>query len=105
MINSAGYRIGPTEVENVLLEHPSVQECAVVASPDRERGEVVKAFVVLRNGIDGNDDLIAELQDHVKNNTAPYKYPRAVQFMSELPKTITGKIRRSALRELERAKR
>jgi len=101
VINSAGYRIGPLEVENVLLDHPSVQECAVVASPDVERGEVVKAFVVLRKGVSGTRELIAELQSHAKAATAPYKYPRRIEFITELPKTITGKIRRRALRDLE----
>lgn len=102
VINSAGYRIGPLEVENALLEHSAVQECAVVGSPDKERGEIVKAFVVLREGVTGDARLIAELQQHVKGLTAPYKYPRAIAFLDELPKTMTGKIRRSALRALER---
>jgi len=101
VINSAGYRIGPLEVESVLLEHPAVQECAVVASPDVERGEVVKAFIVLRSGFDGSPSLIADLQAHAKAMTAPYKYPRRIEFLAELPKTITGKIRRRALRDLE----
>jgi acyl-coenzyme A synthetase/AMP-(fatty) acid ligase len=101
VINSAGYRIGPLEVENALLEHSVVQECAVVASPDPERGEVVKAFIVLKDGVQGSDELVAELQTHVKNVTAPYKYPRAVEFVAELPKTVTGKIRRRSLRDLE----
>jgi acyl-coenzyme A synthetase/AMP-(fatty) acid ligase len=106
VINSAGYRIGPLEVENALLEHPAVLECAVVASPDPDRGEIVKAFIVLKDGASGSADLITELQTHVKSVTAPYKYPRAVEFISELPKTVTGKIRRRTLRdlELERAK-
>lgn len=106
VINSAGYRIGPLEVENALLEHPAVQECAVVASPDVERNEIVKAFVVLKDGFVGSPMLVAELQAHVKNVTAPYKYPRAVEFIDELPKTITGKVRRRSLRdrEVERAK-
>lgn len=101
VINSAGYRIGPLEVENALLEHPSVQECAVVGSPDPERGEIVKAFVVLKAGCPGSPALVDELQAHVKRTTAPYKYPRAIQFIAELPKTITGKIRRRSLRDLE----
>lgn len=101
IINSAGYRIGPLEVENALLEHPSVQECAVVASPDKERGEIVKAYVVLRAGYAGTPELAVELQNHVKAITAPYKYPRAIAFASDLPKTVTGKIRRRALRDLE----
>jgi acyl-coenzyme A synthetase/AMP-(fatty) acid ligase len=105
VINSAGYRIGPLEVENVLLEHASVQECAVVGVPDTERGEIVKAFVVLRHGIVPDDALARTLQEHVQRLTAPYKYPRAVEFVAELPKTVTGKIRRGALKALERARR
>ena len=101
VINSAGYRIGPLEVENALLEHPSVQACAVVGSPDPERGEIVKAFVVLREGFARSDARVRELQDHVKSITAPYKYPRAVEFVSELPMTMTGKIRRRELKDLE----
>lgn len=101
VINSAGYRIGPMEVENLLLEHPAVEECAVVGSPDRERGEIVKAFVVLKGGYAGSPELVAELQNHVKAQTAPYKYPRAVEFIDEIPKTVTGKIRRRTLKDLE----
>ena len=101
VINSAGYRIGPLEVENVLLEHASVLECAVVASPDPERGEIVKAFIVLKTGIDGTADLVTALQNHVKAQTAPYKYPRAIAFVDELPKTVTGKIRRRTLKDRE----
>lgn len=101
VINSAGYRIGPIEVENALAEHPSVQACAVVGSPDEERGEIVKAFVVLRSGVAGTPELTRELQDHVKSVTAPYKYPRAIAYIDELPMTITGKIRRRELRDLE----
>jgi acyl-coenzyme A synthetase/AMP-(fatty) acid ligase len=101
LINSAGYRIGPLEVENVLLEHPAVAECAVVPSPDAERGEIVKAFVVLKPGVAGTDALARALQEHVKAQTAPYKYPRAVEFIAEIPKTVTGKIRRRTLKDLE----
>ena len=101
VINSAGYRIGPLEVENALLEHPAVAECAVVPSPDPDRGEIVKAFVVLKAGHDGSEALVRELQDHVKAVTAPYKYPRAIAFIEEIPKTVTGKIRRRTLRDLE----
>lgn len=101
VINSAGYRIGPLEVENAVLEHASVQECAVVASPDPDRGEIVKAFVVLKEGVTGSSALAKELQDHVKSVTAPYKYPRAVEFVPDLPKTVTGKIRRRTLRDME----
>ncbi len=105
VINSAGYRIGPLEVENVLLEHPAVQECAVVGAPDAERGEIVKAFVVLRDAAAASQALASELQTHVKRQTAPYKYPRAVAFIAELPKTPTGKIKRRALRDRERSSR
>jgi acyl-coenzyme A synthetase/AMP-(fatty) acid ligase len=101
VINSAGYRIGPIEVENALVEHPAVQACAVVGSPDTERGEIVKAFVVLRDGVEASPELTRELQDHVKTVTAPYKYPRAIEYIAELPMTITGKIRRRVLRDLE----
>ncbi len=101
LINSAGYRIGPVEVENALLEHAAVQECAVVPSPDPERGEIVKAFVVLKDGVTASDALVKALQDHVKAVTAPYKYPRAVEFIDEIPKTVTGKIRRRTLKDLE----
>lgn len=101
VINSAGYRIGPLEVENALIEHDAVQECAVVPSPDEERGEVVKAFVVLRSGMRGTPALAKELQDFVKGITAPYKYPRRIEFVEELPKTVSGKIRRRVLKERE----
>ncbi|MCA1454450.1 AMP-binding protein [Bradyrhizobium sp. BRP22] len=105
VINSAGYRIGPIEVENALAEHPAVQTCAVVGSPDAERGEIVKAFVVLRQGHAPSPELTRALQDHVKSVTAPYKYPRAIEYIAELPMTITGKIRRRELRDREFARR
>lgn len=101
VINSAGYRIGPMEVENVLMEHESVAECAVVASPHEERGEVVKAFVVLKAGYAGDDGLVKALQDHCKALTGPYKYPRRIEFVADLPKTASGKIRRRELRDRE----
>ena len=101
VINSAGYRIGPMEVENVLMEHDSVAECAVVASPHEERGEVVKAFIVLKRGQTGSDDLVKTLQDHCKALTGPYKYPRRIEFVADLPKTASGKIRRRELRDRE----
>nr|XP_034986396.1 acyl-coenzyme A synthetase ACSM3, mitochondrial isoform X2 [Zootoca vivipara] len=103
VINSAGYRIGPFEVESALIEHPAVIESAVVSSPDSVRGEVVKAFVVLAPDYVSRDPeaLIKELQDHVKKVTAPYKYPRKVEFVLHLPKTISGKIRRNELRKAE----
>ncbi|MBI5260733.1 MAG: AMP-binding protein [Bradyrhizobium sp.] len=101
IISSAGYRIGPSEVENAVLEHPDVLECAVVASPDKERGEIVKAFIVLRPGVAASDALAESIQECVKRSTAPYKYPRAIEFVGELPKTATGKTQRRALRDLE----
>ncbi|WP_297991586.1 acyl-CoA synthetase MbcS [Anoxybacillus sp.] len=103
IIISSGYTIGPFEVEDALVKHPFVKECAVVASPDEIRGHVVKAFIVLREGVDKNDpDLIPQLQEHVKQLTAPYKYPRKIEFVDDLPKTTSGKIRRVELRERER---
>ncbi|HLI79687.1 MAG TPA: acyl--CoA ligase [Candidatus Binataceae bacterium] len=101
VITSAGYRIGPFEVESALLEHPSVMESAVVASPDADRGHIVKAFVRLKPGVEGNDALARELQEHCKRITAPYKYPREIEFVDDLPKTVSGKIRRVELRQLE----
>ena len=99
VILSAAYRIGPFEVESALLEHPAVAESAVVGAPDPDRGQVVKAFVVLREGHDPSEELAGELQEHVKSVTAPYKYPRVVAFVAELPKTASGKIRRNELRD------
>jgi acetyl-CoA synthetase len=104
VIKSAGYRIGPFEVESALLEHPAVAESAVVASPDPMRGHIVKAFVVLKPGYVPSDELVLSLQEHVRKVTAPYKYPRAIEFVSELPKTISGKIRRVELRGKESEK-
>lgn len=101
VIISSGYRIGPFEVESALIEHPSVVESAVVASPDETRGEVVKAFIVLAKGYSASDALARELQDHVKQTTAPYKYPRKIEFVESLPKTISGKIIRKELRDRE----
>jgi acyl-coenzyme A synthetase/AMP-(fatty) acid ligase len=99
VIISAGYRIGPFEVESALVAHPAVEEAAVVAAPDDERGSVVRAVVVLREGYVAADELARELQDHVKRETAPYKYPRVVEFADDLPKTASGKVRRALLRE------
>ena len=99
VIKSSGYRIGPFEVESALLEHPAVMETAITAVPDPVRGQAVKATIVLNAGYVPSDELKKELQDHVKRTTAPYKYPRIVEFVSELPKTISGKIRRVAIRE------
>ncbi|HMJ01424.1 MAG TPA: AMP-binding protein [Conexibacter sp.] len=100
VIISAGYRIGPFEVESALVAHPAVAEAAVVAAPDEERGAIVRAVVILRDGHAPGDALARELQDHVKATTAPYKYPRRVDFAGELPKTASGKVRRALLREL-----
>lgn len=99
IITSSAYRIGPFEVESALMEHPSVAEVAVVGKPDPQRTEIVKAFVVLAGGYEGDDRLREELQAHVKRTTAPYKYPREIEFLDELPKTVTGKIRRVELRQ------
>ena len=105
VIISAGYRIGPFEVESALIEHDAVAEPAVVASPDEMRGSIVKAFVVLAPGYEPSSSLAEEIQEHVKQLTAPYKYPREVEFVSELPKTISGKIRRVELRQQEEARK
>ena len=105
VINSAGYRIGPFEVESALKEHPAVAESAVVASPDAMRSEIVKAYVILAPGYTASPELATELQEHVKRVTAPYKYPREIEFVDVLPKTISGKIRRIELREMERQKK
>lgn len=99
VIISAGYRIGPFEVESALVAHPSVAEAAAVASPDPERGAIVRAVVVLRDGYAPGPSLVQELQDHVKQLTAPYKYPRVIDFVADLPKTSSGKVRRALLRE------
>ena len=101
VIKSSGYRIGPFEVESALMTHPAVVECAITGVPDDIRGMVVKATVVLGNDWKGKEspELIKELQEHVKRETAPYKYPRIIEFVNELPKTISGKIRRVEIRE------
>ena len=99
MIVSSGYNIGAPEVENALLSHPAVAECAVIGAPCPERGQKVKAFVVPATDFAPSDALVAELQAHVKAQIAPYKYPREIEFVDALPKTATGKLRRSELRE------
>ncbi|MDD5131258.1 MAG: AMP-binding protein [bacterium] len=104
VIKSSGYRIGPFEVESALLEHPAVMECAITAVPDEERGQIVKATVVLTKNYQASDHLAKELQEHVKKVTAPYKYPRIIEFVTELPKTISGKIRRIQIRETDKDK-
>lgn len=102
VIKSSGYRIGPFEVESALLEHPAVLECAITAVPDPDRGQIVKATVVLTKSYAPSPDLVVELQNHVKKVTAPYKYPRIIEFVEELPKTISGKIRRVEIREKDK---
>ncbi|MDD3118507.1 MAG: acyl--CoA ligase, partial [Victivallales bacterium] len=99
VIKSSGYRIGPLEVENAIMEHPAVRETAVIGVPDPIRGAIIKAYVVLNDGFEASDALIKDIQNQVKNLTAPYKYPRCIEFIDQLPKTISGKIRRNILRE------
>jgi len=101
VIKSSGYRIGPFEVESALVEHSAVLECAITAVPDEVRGQIVKATVVLAKNYSASNELVKELQEHVKNVTAPYKYPRIIEFVDELPKTISGKIRRVEIRETD----
>ncbi|HEX4107883.1 MAG TPA: AMP-binding protein [Solirubrobacteraceae bacterium] len=101
VISSGGYRIGPAEVENALLDHPAVHEAAVVGKPDEQRGQIVKAWVVLRPGVRGDETLIAELQQHCKARAGGWNYPREVEFLTELPRTATGKVRRVELREID----
>ncbi|MDD6263483.1 MAG: AMP-binding protein [Clostridiales bacterium] len=104
VIKSSGYRIGPFEVESALMTHPAVLEAAITAMPDPDRGQIVKAYIVLAKGFTASDALKKELQDHVKRTTAPYKYPRVIEFVSELPKTASDKIKRSALRSRDAEK-
>lgn len=101
MFKAAGYRIGPSEIENCLLKHPAVANAAVVPRPDRERGNIIKAFVVLTAGVSGDQQLVAELQNHVRGKLAPYEYPKEIEFIAQLPMTTTGKIQRRVLRLLE----
>ncbi len=99
MIISAGYNIASPEVEDALMQHPAVAECGVVGVPDAERGQIVKAFIVLRPGAQPGPELVKSIQDFVKQNIAPYKYPRAVSFVDTLPRTQTGKLQRFKLNE------
>jgi 2-aminobenzoate-CoA ligase len=103
MIVSSGYNIAGPEVEAALLSHPAVAECGVVGAPDEARGMIVKAYVVLATDVTGDAVLASDLQDHVKREIAPYKYPRAIEFVAQLPKTETGKLKRFALRQLAQA--
>jgi acetyl-CoA synthetase len=104
VIKSSGYRIGPFEVESALMTHPAVVECAITGVPDEIRGQVVKATIILAGEYKdkAGEELIREIQDHVKQVTAPYKYPRIIEFVNELPKTISGKIRRTEIREKDK---
>ncbi len=104
IIKSSGYRIGPFEVESALIKHPAVMECAITGVPDEERGYLVKATVVLQKGFAGTPELVKELQTFVKNSTAPYKYPRVIEFVDSLPKTISGKIKRDTIRKKDMEK-
>jgi acetyl-CoA synthetase len=101
VIIAAGYRIGPFEVESACLEHAAVRETAAVASPDEVKGNVVKAFIVLAEGYEGSDELAEEIKRFVRDRLSAYAYPRRIEFVSDLPKTLTGKIRRVELRERE----
>jgi len=105
LIMAAGYRISPFEVESAIISHPDVLESAVVASPNRTRGVIVKAFVVLHDKSKASDELVRDIQEHTKMVAAPYKYPREIEFVEELPKTQSGKIKRKELRELERERK
>jgi 2-aminobenzoate-CoA ligase len=104
MIITTGYNVAGPEVEDALLLHPAVAECAVIGAPDEERGTIIKAFVVLRPGCVGDEAMIRALQEHVKETIAPYKYPRAIVFMDALPRTETGKLQRFKLRQMEQVK-
>ena len=101
MFKAAGYRIGPSEVENCLVKHPAVANAAVVPKPDAERGALVKAFIVLAEGVKPSAELVAELQAHVRGKLAPYEYPKEIEFINALPMTTTGKVQRGVLRRLE----
>ena len=101
MIITSGYNVGGPEVEDALLQHPAVSECGVIGLPDDERGMIVKAFVVLKPGVDANEACVKLLQDHVKASLAPVKYPRQIEFVDKLPRTETGKLQRFRLRTTE----
>jgi acetyl-CoA synthetase len=104
VFKSSGYRIGPSEIENCLVKHPAVANAAVVPKPDAERGAVVKAYVVLAPGHVGDDTLVAALQQHVRQQLAPYEYPKDIEFIDQLPMTTTGKVQRRVLRLQEEAR-
>jgi len=102
MFKAAGYRIGPSEIENCLIKHPAVANAAIVPKPDAERGALIKAFIVLSPGYSESSGLIEELQNHVRGKLAPYEYPKEIEFIDQLPMTTTGKIQRGVLREREK---
>jgi acetyl-CoA synthetase len=104
VFKAAGYRIGPSEIENCLVKHPAVANAAVVPKPDAERGALVKAYVVLAPGYEASDGLVSELQVHVRGKLAPYEYPKEIEFIAELPMTTTGKVQRRVLRLQEEAR-
>ena len=104
MFKAAGYRIGPSEIENCLVKHPAVANAAVVPKPDGERGALVKAYVVLAPGFEGSNALVGQLQDHVRGKLAPYEYPKEIEFLAALPMTTTGKVQRRVLRLQEEAR-
>jgi acetyl-CoA synthetase len=104
LIKSSGYRIGPFEVESALITHEAVVEAAITGVPDPVRGQAVKATIVLADGFEGTEELTKELQNHVKKETAPYKYPRVIEYVAELPKTISGKIKRAEIRSRDEEK-
>jgi acetyl-CoA synthetase len=104
VIKSAGYRIGPAEIESCLVKHPAVANAAVIGKPDETRGAIVKAFVVLQPGFAASQELVAKIQDHVRGRLAPYEYPREIEFIDALPMTTTGKVQRKELRKREEAK-
>jgi len=103
IIKTSGYKVGPFEVESALIQHPAVLECAITGAPDPVRGQVIKATIVLTKGYAPGDSLKKEFQEHVKKVTAPYKYPRIIEFVDELPKTISGKIRRVEIRDKDQS--
>jgi acetyl-CoA synthetase len=105
VFKSAGYRIGPSEIENCLVKHAAVANAAVVGSPDAERGTVVKAFIVLQPGVAPTPELEADIQAHVRGRLAPYEYPKEIEFIAELPMTTTGKVQRRVLRLQEEARK
>jgi acetyl-CoA synthetase len=104
VIKSAGYRIGPAEIESCLVKHPAVANAAVIGKPDETRGTIVKAFVVLQPGFSGDQELVEKIQQHVRGRLAPYEYPREIEFIDALPMTTTGKVQRKELRRREEAK-